>query len=66
MGGVNGLSGRLTYDGDDGQTTVGWVVAALEISMEVRGWRGTRQGEDGQASIAVLYRHSWSHAYCVG
>lgn len=31
MGGVNGLGGRLTHDG---QTAAGWMAAALEISME--------------------------------
>ncbi len=36
------------------------------ISMEVRGWQGSQQGEDGQASIAGPCQHSWSHAYCIG
>ena len=36
VGGVNSLGGQLTHDGDEGQMTVGRVVAALEIPIEVR------------------------------
>jgi len=31
-----------TPHGDDRQTTERWVVAVLEISMEVRGWQGSQ------------------------
>ena len=50
VGGVNGLGGRLTHGGDDGQMTAGRVVVALEISMEVRG--GERMGERVHIDIA--------------
>jgi len=65
VGGVNGLGGHLTHGGDDGQTSAGRVVVALEISMEVRG--GERVGEQVHIDIAsYVVVDDYSHAEIQG